>query len=171
MTLIRLTEDWKYAADKGHASVILSTDISKAFDSLHPNLLLAKLKAYGLSDSALGLMRSYFDDRENRTRIGNNKSAWKAVKRGCPPGSSLDRYCGMCIKMIYSTLHGVKSQLSAYADDHQIYCSNLNLHRAIDRIKKDGEEASRWYKTNLNCKAIITNTKQWVWQGTRNKWS
>ena len=71
--------------------------------------------------------------------------------------------------MIYSTLHGVKSQLSAYADDHQIYCSNLNLHTAIDRIKKDGEEASRWYKTNLNCKAIITNTKQWLWQGTRNK--
>ena len=41
----------------------------------------------------------------------------------------------------------VKSQLSAYADDHQIYCSNSNLHIAIDRIKKDGEETSRWYKT------------------------
>ena len=37
-TLIRLTEDWKHAADKGHASVILSTDMIKAFDSLHPNL-------------------------------------------------------------------------------------------------------------------------------------
>ena len=44
---------------------------------------------------------------------------------------------------------GVKSQLSAYADDHQIYCSNLNLHIAIDRIKEDGEETSRWYKTNF----------------------
>ena len=31
----------------------------------------------------------------------------------------------------------------------QIYCSNLNLHIAIDRIKKDGEETSRWYKTNF----------------------
>ena len=82
-TLIRLTEDWKHAADKGHASVILSTDMSKAFDSLHPNLLPAKLKAYGLSDPALGLMRSYFDDRENRTRVGNYTSDWKAVKRGC----------------------------------------------------------------------------------------
>ena len=60
-----------------------------------------------------------------------------------------DRCCGTCIKIIYSTLHGVKSQLSAYADDHQIYCSNLNLHTAIDRIKKDGEETSRWYKTNF----------------------
>ena len=54
-TLIRLTEDWRHAADKGHASVILSIDTSKAFDSLHPNLLLAKLKAYGLFDSALSI--------------------------------------------------------------------------------------------------------------------
>ena len=51
MTLICLTEDWKHAEDKGHASVthVLSTDMSKAFDSLHPKLL-AKFKAYGLSD-------------------------------------------------------------------------------------------------------------------------
>ena len=81
-TLIRLTKDWKHAADKGHASVILSTDMSKAFDSLHPKLMLAKLKAYGLSDPALRLKRSYFDDRKNRTRVGNHTSAWKAVKRG-----------------------------------------------------------------------------------------
>ena len=89
MTLIRLTEDWKHAADKRHASVILSTDMSKGFDSLHPKLLLAKLKVYGLSDLALRLMQSYFDDRENRTRVGNYTSAWKAIKRGCPQGSSL----------------------------------------------------------------------------------
>ena len=61
----------------------------QSFGSLHPNLLPAKLKPYGLSYPALGLMRSYFDDRENRTRVGNYTSAWKAVKRGCPQGPSL----------------------------------------------------------------------------------
>ena len=54
-----LTEDCKHWADKGHTVVILSTDVSiKAFNSLHPNLLLATLKAYGLSDPALKLMQS-----------------------------------------------------------------------------------------------------------------
>lgn len=43
----------------------------------------------------------------------------------------------------------VKSQLSAYADDHQIYRSNLNLHIVIDRNKNSGEDASRWYETNF----------------------
>ena len=93
-------------------------------------------------------MRSYFDDRKNRTRVGNHTSAWKAVKRGCPQGSSL----GPLLWNIYRNdlfYTSVKSQLSAYADDHQIYCSNLNLHIAIDRIKNDGEETSRWYKTKF----------------------
>ena len=142
-TLIRLTEDWKHAADKGHASVILSTDISKAFDSLHPNLLLAKLKAYGLSDPALGLMRSYFDDRENRTRVGNYTSAWKAVKRGFPQGSSL----GPLLWNVYQNhlfYTGVKSQLSAYADDQ------LQIE-----LRKMG-------KRQIFCKAIMANTKQWL---------
>ena len=53
----------------GCTAAILSTDMSKAFDSLHPMLLLAKLEAYGLSQSALSLMNSYFCDRLNRTRI------------------------------------------------------------------------------------------------------
>ena len=59
-TLIRLFEDWKQVMDKGQTVAILSTDMSKAFDSMHPILLLSKLKAYGFSQNALDLMRSYF---------------------------------------------------------------------------------------------------------------
>lgn len=35
------------ARDSKLAVNIISTDMSKAFDSLHPPLLLSKLKAYG----------------------------------------------------------------------------------------------------------------------------
>ena len=69
--LIRLIEDWKIGMDQVYTAAILSTDMSKAFDSIHPMLLLAKLKAYGLSQEALSLMRSYFSDRRNRTKLGN----------------------------------------------------------------------------------------------------
>ena len=41
------------------------------------------------------------------------------------------------------------SVVCLHADDHHSYCSNLNLHIAIDRIENDGEETSRWYKTNF----------------------
>ena len=105
-------------------------------------------------------MRSYFDDRENRTRVGNYTSAWKDVKRGCPQGSSL----GPLLWNVYQNdlcYTGVKSQLSAYADDHKIYCSNSNLHIAIDRIKKDGKRHQGGIR-QIFCKAIIVNTKQWL---------
>ena len=69
-TLILLSEDRKYERDIGETVAILSTDMSKAFDSVHPTLLLAKVKAYGFSESALILMKSYFDGRENRSRVG-----------------------------------------------------------------------------------------------------
>ena len=44
-SLIGLVEDWKFARDNRLLVGILSTDMSKAFDSLHPLLMLCKLKA------------------------------------------------------------------------------------------------------------------------------
>ena len=49
MTLVRLTEDWKHAIDRKELATILSTDMSKAFDSLCHNLVVKKLKAYGFN--------------------------------------------------------------------------------------------------------------------------
>ncbi|CAB4005512.1 Hypothetical predicted protein [Paramuricea clavata] len=49
-SLIKLVEDWKISLDNKTVVGVLTTDLSKAFDSLHPPLLLAKLKAYDLSE-------------------------------------------------------------------------------------------------------------------------
>ena len=38
-------------------------DLSKAFDSLNHDLLLAKLEAYGLDNKAVSFMRSYLTNR------------------------------------------------------------------------------------------------------------
>lgn len=41
-TMVKLVEDWKGAMDSNNVIAILSTDLSKAFDSLYPPLLLAR---------------------------------------------------------------------------------------------------------------------------------
>ena len=73
---------WKRATHESLAVNILSTDMSKAFDSLHPPLLLNKLKAYGFKDGLIQLLKSYLSDRYNRVKMGNQVS-WliKAVPR------------------------------------------------------------------------------------------
>ena len=64
-------------------------DVSKAFDSLHHSLTLAKLNAYGFRDSSLDLMRSFFYGRLNRVKVRPAKSnISKEMKQGCRQGSS-----------------------------------------------------------------------------------
>ena len=45
-TLLTLTENWKQALDSNQYIGLLSTNMTKAFNSLHPSLIINKLKAY-----------------------------------------------------------------------------------------------------------------------------
>ena len=55
-----MLEMWKNALDKG-GYVSIFMDLSKAFDTLNHNLLIAKLEAYGFERDSLSLMKSYLN--------------------------------------------------------------------------------------------------------------
>ena len=55
-TLLIVIEDWKKALDKNEYLTAILMDVSKAFDCLPHDLLLMKLKAYDLSQSALEML-------------------------------------------------------------------------------------------------------------------
>ena len=82
--LVIMLEAWKKALDdKGYAGAIL-TDLSKAFDCLNHDLLIAKLDAYGFSQDALKFIRSYLKERKQRTKVGSAFSTWLEIKHGVP---------------------------------------------------------------------------------------
>ena len=64
-------------------------DLSKAFDTINRELLIAKLYAYGFSKDALKLINSYMSDRRQRTKIDKSFSSWSALLKGVPQGSVL----------------------------------------------------------------------------------
>ena len=62
-------------------------DLSKAFDCLNHDILLSKLRFYGLSDDALSLLKNYLTSRDQYVQLGNIKSECHAISCGIPQGS------------------------------------------------------------------------------------
>ena len=147
-TLIRLTEDWKLAADAKQYMGILSTDMSKAFDSLHHSLMLNKLRTYGFSEESLNLMRSYFTDRLNRVKLHSSVSDWKLVTRGCPQGSSFGPFLWNIFQNDL-TYEVNDEKINLYADDHQLYVQDRCIDRIEQSLNNEGERMSNWYKDNF----------------------
>ena len=54
-------------------------DLSKAFDTINHDLLLAKLKAYGFSHNALAFMLSYLKKQSDRVNINNSFSTCEEI--------------------------------------------------------------------------------------------
>ena len=66
------------------AFVALLTELLKAFDCICHDLLVAKLRAYGLSLPALKMIQDYLLNRKQRTKIGSSYSTWENIKSGVP---------------------------------------------------------------------------------------
>ena len=73
--LFVMLEHWKSAVDKGKVFGVLLTDLSKAFDCLSHELIIAKLNAYGFSLAALKLAQCYLSKRQQRTKINQSYSS------------------------------------------------------------------------------------------------
>ena len=60
--------------NKGDFVCAIFMDLSKAFDTVSHDLLIAKLGTYGFQEDALVFMKTYFTNRQQRVRVNNNFS-------------------------------------------------------------------------------------------------
>ena len=72
-----MLEHWKSVVDKGKVFGALLTDLSKTFDHLSHELIIAKLNAYGFNLAALKLVQSYLTKRQQKTKINQCYSSWE----------------------------------------------------------------------------------------------
>ena len=66
--LLKMSQYWRTSLDNREMVVAVAIDLSKAFDSVCHNLLLAKLKAYGFSNDAVLMMSAYLLDRRQASK-------------------------------------------------------------------------------------------------------
>ena len=82
MILMIMLERSQNVLDKGEYLCVLFMDLSKAFDTINHDLLLAKISAYRVSNNALNLMCSYIKNRKQRTQINKHFSSEKRQLQG-----------------------------------------------------------------------------------------
>ena len=98
-------------------------DLSKAFNSLNRELLLAKLKAYGVDSNSVTFMKSYLTNRLQRCKINNSYSEWGKVLNGVPQGSiSGSLLFNIFLSDIFLSLQ--KYDLANCVDDSTLYTSD-----------------------------------------------
>ena len=66
--LATMLEKWQETIDKGDCFGALLTDLSKAFDCILLDLLIAKLYAYGVNMKSLRFLYSYLNGRKQRVK-------------------------------------------------------------------------------------------------------
>ena len=80
--LIRLFEEWTQHLDNNSVAGGDFMDLSKTFDCLPHNLLIAKLAAYSADENLLVYIYSYLSNRKQCVRINNVQSRFQNVVSG-----------------------------------------------------------------------------------------
>ena len=87
--LIRLIENWKKALDEKFFVGAVLMDLSKAFDCIPHDLLIAKLHAYGFSEKTITFIYFYLKCRKQNVKIENFYSDFLSLLSGVPQRSIL----------------------------------------------------------------------------------
>ncbi len=141
--LVKLIDSWKYALDNDKFVGTLLIDLSKAFDCIPHGLLIAKMKAYGLSDEACTFMSSYICDRYQRMKVSNTK-----LTKGIPQGSGLGYFLlNVFMNDIFYFME--MCDLVNYADDNTLSAIERTVKMVLSALKKDAENAMNWFKDNF----------------------
>ena len=160
--LVLMLEKWRKALDKRNIAGTLLTDLSKAFDCLNHELLIAKLEAYGFDHSSLDYIYSYLSNMRQRTKVNNSFSSWYNIISGVPQGSII----GPLLFNIYLNhiFYFVSDcNLTNYADDNTPYAISSNVNDLIESLVNDTSTLIEWFNNNYfkmnadKCHLLITN--------------
>ena len=146
--LLKLTEEWRKHLDQNKVVGAVLMDLSKAFDCLPHELLIAKLAAYGFDKKTLKFLLSYLKGRKQAVNINNIKgklSMFMDILAGVPQGSIL----GPILFNIFlnDIMHIFeKCDINNFADDNTLSAVAESASTVIEYLEKDAQRVIEWFK-------------------------
>ena len=111
-------------------------NLSKAFDTINHELLVAKLHAYGVTASSLRLLMSYLSNRHQSLKVNDMYSTWEELLTGVPQASVL----GPLLFNIYHNdiFYFVEcTEVCNFADDTTPHSSGYNVNKVLTMVDHD----------------------------------
>ena len=122
-------------------------DLSKAYDCLPHDLLIAKLGAYDLGHGSLNLLLDYLSFRKQKTKVGSAYSKWSNIGRGIPQGSILGPLLfNIFINDIFMIVE--QSDICNFADDNTVYSCGKSLTDIKENLVSDTKSILNWFRLN-----------------------
>ena len=143
--LLYMTEKIKQARYNNNVFAAVLTDLSKVFDCINHELLIAKLNAYGFDSPSLKFISAYLNFRKRKTKVGSTFSDYLNILFAVSQGS----IAGLLLFSVYTCdmffqIHS--SEFSSYADDNTPFASAQNHEKLIKSLQSTLNGVLEWYQ-------------------------